>query len=77
MTLYQARRNVLDIEGITIDGAPAVISSDGIIQVSDDQIRNGFDLRHNSVTPLVLNAEILGRRESIQSVDNGLSIRKY
>ena len=77
MTLYQARRNVLDIEGITIDGAPAVISSDGIIQVSDDQIRNGFDLRHNSVTPLVLNAEIVGRRESIQSVDNGLSIRKY
>ena len=38
-------------------GLLPIISSDGTIQLSEDQIKNGFDLRHSSsFTPLVLNA---------------------
>lgn len=77
VTLHQARKNAFEVDGITIDGAPALINLDGTIELSEDQIRNGFDLRHTSALLLVLNAEIVGRRETIQSVDNGISIKKY
>lgn len=75
--LHQARKDAFNVDGITIDGAPALINLDGTIELSQDQIKKGFDLRHSNPLKLVLNAEIVGRRETIQSVDNGISIKKY
>lgn len=77
ITLHQARENAFDAEGIIVNGTPALIGLDGTVELSDEQIRNGFELRHSSAMPLVLNAEIVGRRDTIQSVDNGFEIKKY
>ena len=77
VALHQARKDALDLEDVTIDGKPALIHSDGTIELSEEQVKNGFELRHVSTLPLVLNAEIVGRRETIQAVDNGFIIKKY
>ena len=77
VALHKARRDAFDLEDVTIDGKPALVHSDGTIELSKEQIKNGFELRHASALPLVLNAEIVGRRESIQPVDNGFSVNKY
>ncbi|MEK9880878.1 MAG: hypothetical protein VW474_13890, partial [Paracoccaceae bacterium] len=62
---------------IVMNGDEFPLASDGTLEVPEKLLREGFELRYAADVPLVLNASITGRRQTIQPVDNGFRIRKY
>ena len=62
---------------IQIDGETAKLSKDGTVSLSSNQILKGFELHHRSKTPLILNAEVYGKRTGLGSINRGFEVKKY
>ncbi|MGA0315014.1 MAG: hypothetical protein ACO3MJ_06420, partial [Alphaproteobacteria bacterium] len=77
LALFNSQKNAVHIEEVLINGDEFRLASDGSFEVPAKLLREGFDLRYSADVPLVLNASITGRRQTIQPVDNGFKIRKY
>lgn len=77
LTLLNSQKKAVQIDKILINGDEFPLASDGTIEVPEKLLREGFELRYAADVPLVLNASITGRRQTIQPVDNGFKIRKY
>ena len=77
LALFNSQKNAVHIEEVLINGDAFRLANDGSFEVPAKLLREGFDLRYSADVPLVLNALITGRRQTIQPVDNGFKIRKY
>ena len=77
LTLFNSQKNAVQIDELLINGDEFPVASDGSIDVPASLLGEGFELRYSADVPLVLNASITGRRQTIQPVDNGFKIRKY
>ena len=48
---------------IKLDGKDVELDQAGYLSLTVDQIKNGFEIEHNSKLPLVINAEAVGPRK--------------
>ena len=77
VALYVAEKDTLSDIAIQIDGEKVTLGKDGVLPLSKEQIKNGFELKHNSELALSLNAELVGSPKSDLMVDNGYSLEKW
>ena len=77
LALFNSQKKAVQIDKVLINGDEFPLASDGSIEVPAKLLREGFELRYWADMPLVLNASITGRRQTIQPVDNGFKIQKY
>ena len=77
LTLFNSQKNAVQIGELLINGDEFPVARDGSIDVPASLLGEGFELRYSADVPLVLNASITGRRQTIQPVDNGFKIQKY
>ena len=77
VALYVAEKDSLSDIAIQIDGQKVTLGKDGVLPLSKEQIKNGFELKHNSELALSLNAELVGSPKSGLMVDNGYSLEKW
>lgn len=75
--LHQTLADQLQNIEIQIDGETAKLSKDGTVSLSSNQILKGFELHHRSKTPLILNAEVYGKRTGLGSINRGFEVKKY
>ena len=76
-TLQIGRDKSVVNEEVYIDGKVHKLNTNLGVPISVQQLKDGFEIKHSSLTPLVVNAEIVGKRKTIRSINNGLSVAKY
>jgi uncharacterized protein YfaS (alpha-2-macroglobulin family) len=62
---------------ITLDGKEIELEQDGYLSLSGDQINKGFEIKHNSKLPLVINAEAVGPRKGLSAINYGYDVKKW
>ncbi len=62
---------------ISVDGKDIELRQDGYLSLTKDQINKGFEIKHNSKLPLVINAEAVGPRKGLSAVDYGYEVKKW
>ena len=62
---------------ITLDGKEIELEQDGYLSLSGDQISKGFEIKHNSKLPLVINAEAVGPRKGLSAINYGYDVKKW
>ena len=77
VALYVAEKDTLSDIAIQIDSEKVTLGKDGVLPLTKEQIKNGFELKHNSELALSLNAELVGSPKSDLMVDNGYSLEKW
>ena len=60
-----------------LDGEDVELDQEGYLSLTVDQIKNGFEIEHNSKLPLVINAEAVGPRKGLEAVNYGYDVKKW
>ena len=77
VALFNAQKDTVQIGEIFVNGDTVTLEEDGSFGLPRELLTKGFELRYSADVPLVLNAELSGRRQTIQSINNGFRIDKY
>ena len=62
---------------VSIDGMKFVLDETGSIPLTGHQLKSGFDIEHDSSTPLFLNVKTTGQRSFTDPLDNGYRVKKW
>ncbi len=75
--LSKVKQDSIADVSFTLDGKEIELEQDGYLILSDDQISKGFELKHNSKLPLVINAEAVGPRKGLSAINYGYDVTKW
>lgn len=77
VALQLSQKQSLTGTKVDIDGSEYQLDPSGILPLTLDQLKWGFEISHNASTPLYLNVTTKGQRLGMQMLDNGYQVLKF
>ncbi len=62
---------------ITVDGTQYELDASGMLPLTLDQLKQGFEISHNASSTLYLNVKSTGQRRGLDMLDNGYKVQKF